>query len=318
MKLKHKSGYLLVLAVILSILLIAVPVSADFGSYSGSSDYGGSSSYSGGGYSGGYDYDDDDDYYYSGSSSGGSGGGGDAGTLIASAVIVGICLIYSVIKGKSKKRKHGNKGNKFGTMPAGATPTAASALTSIDKFKSFDPNFDENELCEKISNLYVQMQNGWTDGDISSLRPYFTDAFFTQMERQLNQLKAANRTNYVEQIAVLNVNLKGFTKVGDEDRIIAEVRTRIVDYTVDNNSGKVISGDRDKEKFMTYEYTLTREHGVVTDVSDGTRKITCPGCGAPLDINSSARCPYCDTVLESDAHDWAICAIKGISQRTGR
>ena len=43
---------------------------------------------------------------------------------------------------------------------------------------------------------------------------------------------------------------------------------------------------------------------------------TCPGCGAPLSINTTAKCPYCGRVVTLDEHDWALCAIKGISQTT--
>ena len=43
---------------------------------------------------------------------------------------------------------------------------------------------------------------------------------------------------------------------------------------------------------------------------------TCPGCGAPLDVNASARCPYCGTVIQQQAQDWVISAIRGIKQQT--
>ena len=45
-------------------------------------------------------------------------------------------------------------------------------------------------------------------------------------------------------------------------------------------------------------------------------KWNCPNCGAPLSINHSSKCPYCDTVVTLEEHDWAICAIRGISQQT--
>ena len=37
----------------------------------------------------------------------------------------------------------------------------------------------------------------------------------------------------------------------------------------------------------------------------------CPNCGAPVDINSSANCPYCDSTLVKDASDYAM------SKKTG-
>jgi len=179
-----------------------------------------------------------------------------------------------------------------------------------------DPSFDANAMQEKISNLYVQMQNCWTDKNIESLRPYFTDAFFTQMERQLNGLKSRGLTNHVDRIAVLGVNLRGFYKQGGDEHLIVELRTRIVDYTVQDSDKKLVSGDRNREKFMTYEWDMCRAEGSVTTREGAMQSVSCPGCGAPLSINTTAKCPYCGRVVTLDEHDWALCAIKGISQTT--
>ena len=32
----------------------------------------------------------------------------------------------------------------------------------------------------------------------------------------------------------------------------------------------------------------------------------CPNCGAPVDINSSATCPYCESILVKDAADYVM------------
>ena len=42
----------------------------------------------------------------------------------------------------------------------------------------------------------------------------------------------------------------------------------------------------------------------------------CANCGAPLDLNATAKCAYCGAVIQSADFDWVIKAIKGISQQT--
>ena len=69
---------------------------------------------------------------------------------------------------------------------------------------------------------------------------------------------------------------------------------------------------------MTYEYILIRSSGYVTNVQNrpaGT--INCPNCASPLNINYSAQCPYCGSIVTTKDYDWAISSIKGISQVTG-
>lgn len=67
---------------------------------------------------------------------------------------------------------------------------------------------------------------------------------------------------------------------------------------------------------MTYEWELTRASGRTTGAAEEMTVVNCPNCGAPLSINATAKCPYCDSVVTVDAHDWAISAIRGIAQRT--
>jgi len=303
---------------ILLIIMLLLPVAAnavDFGGFSGDVDFGGSDWSSSS-----FDFDYDDYDYDSGSDfatgmvvgsllSGDDDGGGGGFVWIIAAII-----IFAVIFGGKAKKKKG--GSSAGPRPAGAAATPQALLRPMSEYPQIDPNFDDAEMAEKLSNLYVQMQNAWTDKDITSVRPYFTDAMYQQMERQVSMLARTGRTNYVERIAVLGVTLRGFMQKNGEDHIIAELRTRIVDYTLDDKTGRLISGSQNAEKFMTYEWELSRASGAVTEKGGNMQRVSCPGCGAPLDINATAKCPYCDSVVTLEEHDWAICSIRGISQMT--
>jgi hypothetical protein len=278
---------------------------ADFGDFAGDNDYGGGSDDSDSGYDSGNDYSYDSGDY----SSSGSSGSYDSSIwdmLITIAVIGGIVVIIM----KPWKKKNGGK-----TVMPGGQRTDASKLRLMTEYKKLDPNFDEGAFCEKLSNLYVQMQNCWSDRDITPVRPYFTDAYWSQMDRQLQAMRKQGRIDHTERIAVLSVTPRGFFQSGDEDHMIVELCTRIVSYTTDT-SGNVLSGSKTAEKFMTYEWNLSRPSGTVTAAGDGMKTVNCPNCGAPVSINQSAKCPYCDAVITLDDHDWAICTIKGISQRT--
>lgn len=292
---------------LLAVCLAAVPTRADFGDFSGDSDYGGDW---GGSDWGGSDWDDDDDYYYyGGTSSYGSNSGGGGGSWFITFLVIALIIIF-VMKGKN------NKGG-ANARPVNAGGTFTTGLRPMNEYTTLDANFDLQAFSEKLSNLYVKMQNGWTDKEIEPLRPYFTDGLFTQMERQIHAYKTKGQTNYVERIAVLSVTPRGFRQSGGEDHIYVELQARIVDYTLEDSTGRLVSGDKTREKFMTYEWDVSRASGQMTQKdTEEAQKTICPSCGAPLDVNASARCPYCDTVITRQQTDWAVCAIKGISQRT--
>lgn len=303
---KRKAILVLIFALSLCLCLFPVATSADFGDFSGDSDYGSDWSSS--------DWSSDSSSWDSGSSwsssdsySTSSDGDSDAGflpTVIVFAVIVLIGVVMSRSKTKNK------------SVPEGATRTAQESLRPMNEYVQLDPKFDATAFGEKLGNLYVQMQNCWQAKNIESVRPYFTDALYQQMDRQLDALCRNGYTNYVERISVLGVNLRGFRQSDGEDHIIAELRTRIVDYTLNDKTGELVKGDKKKEKFLTYEWELTRASGRTTGAAEEMTVVNCPNCGAPLSINATAKCPYCDSVVTVDAHDWAISAIRGIAQRT--
>lgn len=296
MKKKKIFGLCTALCVAL-LIAFALFASADFGSYSGNSDYGSSSGYDSSDdydYGSGYydtDYDDSDEEM----------------SLGISVIVVFGIIIYCIVVGtrKSKPKPYVNTQTK-----------PAPVLIPIEKYISVDANFDPSKLKDKISNLYVKMQNCWTKRNIEELRPYFTDALFNQFKTQLESMKKAGRTNYVENIAVLGVDISGYKTDGKNDYIYLSVNTRIVDYTLIDSTGEVVSGSKTAEKFMKYEYELSRPCGYKTPETEELKSVTCPHCGAAVSVNESAKCPYCDSIIEVSEHDFVISSIKGISQQT--
>lgn len=274
---------------------------ADFGDFGGGSDYD-------------FDFDSgssyDSDYSSSGGSSYSSSGGGLADGFSVGFVLGGIIgfAVGTVLNGRSKNKV---------TIPS-APIEMATPLRSMADYKTIDPNFDENAFREKISNLYVKFQNAWQAKKLDPLRPYLTDIAYGQYDRQLDKYRTAGHTNKIEKIAVMGVDLKGFRQNNGKDEIVARVRTRIIDYVVDDKTGKIVEGSDKVEKFMEYEWSLERTTGVNTMTEDGTTEQRCPNCGGKININKTTECPYCRFVVTTDKFGWLVSTIRGISQRTGK
>ncbi|MBO7474897.1 MAG: Tim44 domain-containing protein [Ruminococcus sp.] len=290
----------------------ASPRRADFGDFSGDSDFGDSGGWDSGGDSwdsGGWDsdsggWDSDSGGSYSG---GGNSDGGGACSILFSIIIIATFVSLLAYFSPSNKRS-------LEQMAQPSTP--ARKLRPVNEYLSVDPSFSEEQFRDKVSNLYVQFQNAWQKKDLSSLRPYLTDTYFAQMDNQLNRYRQNRQTNMVERIAVLSTNLLGWTQDAGFDEMVVRLETRIVDYVVDDATGNIVRGSRTAEKFMTYEWTLIRKNGVITSRSTGMTSHVCPYCGANVNINQSAVCEYCGSVLTTDEFDWAVSNIKAIAQRT--
>lgn len=274
---------------------------SDYGGGGGSSDWGGSSSDWGSSSSDWGSSSSGSDYYYD---SDGDGGSFTWGALIFFVIIWIVITMF-------------NKNNKRGKTGSGTSGTASIKPQNLALLKQNDPAFSEDAFKEKLANLYIRMQAAWQNKNWLEMRAHMTDALYNQMNRQLQQLINSNQTNYVKNIMVQRVDIVSFAQDERDDIITARVSTRIIDYTVDDNTGKIVSGSDKTEKFLVYEWTMLRSKGVKTKVQEGDTATVCPTCAAPLNINYSAKCEYCGNVVTASEYDWVLSSIKGISQRTG-
>lgn len=297
---------ILALAATFIVLLCLFTAQADFGDFSADSDYGSSwdaGSWSGGGHS--YDYDYDNIYGYVSPFHLFRFGG------ISSITIVLILAVIYFLYESSKTSKSSGK------RARGAAPTDVSMLHPMAEYTALDPQFSSSDLESKLANMYVAFQEAWQAKNLETLRPYLTDTLYARCDRQIDAYRKNGWTNRMEHIAVLGVQLLGWKQEGGNDVIVARLQTKQIDYVTDDAIGTLVRGSNTKEKFMTYEWVLLRACGMTTAASSGTSVQQCPHCGAPVNINKTAKCDYCGSILTTDAMSWAVNEIKGLSQRTG-
>lgn len=289
-----KRAMFLTVALLLSLLLCSF-TEADFGGFSGDSDYGGSS----------YSSSSSSDSDYGWSSNGDGGSVSTGGVAIAAAFLVLLVMMVT-----------SNKKSSSGTQPAGASPTPADQLRPISKLMESDPHFNESAMCERIADLYVRFQKAWQQKDLAPVRPYLSERFYAQTSRQLQaDYVAQQRTSYLENIAVLEVQIRGFRKNREQDELVAYLRTCFINYTRDDTTGTIVRGSTSQEIFMEYEWSLVREQGTLTLPGSSTPEANCTNCGATVDLSVSSKCVFCGTVLDTAKLDWVVAGIKGLSQR---
>ena len=270
---------------------------ADFGDFSGDYDYGDWGDDD-------WDWDDDDGWDWDGDWDFSLDEPGNVFSVILVIVVVfGIPIAVAVIRSRGG-----------GNAPRPAGGEMRMPTQPIEAYAALDPAFDAPAVEAWISNLYIQMQQCWEKKDITSLRPYLSNVFYEQSERQLDAHRRAGNTNYIVNPTVLGVKLLGYRQENGMDVLVAEVRARIIDYTLNDATGELIRGSRTAEKFMRYGWELVRPTGQTSRRPGELETVTCPHCGAPVNINQSAQCEYCGSVLTVSDHDFVLNSIVGIAQ----
>lgn len=239
---------------------------------------------------------------YSGSSSGSSSSGSSIGGIIVFAIIVIVFLVLKnagLIKGQ-------NSGISPNTMAPTETPEQIEA-----KVKANDPMFNKEKMESWAGDVFVKLQNAWTNRDWSIIRPFESNELFEQHNAQLQEYINTNRINVMDRICVESSKLVGFRQAGDKDVLDIDIRSCMKDYIIDATTKQVLEGDKTTDRRNTYRLTFIRKTGVLTKEGEAKHSTTnCPNCGAPTQVTMAGKCDYCGSIITTGEHDWVLSGLR--------
>lgn len=304
---KIKKILLYMLIVTLSFSIIYMPVKADSGW---------DSDYDSGGWDSDWDsgsdwdsdwgssWDSDYDYGSSWSSSSSSGEGDISGWITAVIItIIIIVIIYNI----SNRNNH--------NRPRGGTKITKSNNykdISPSKIVEVDPNFNIEDFKSKAFSIYKDIQTAWMNFDTDAIRKLTTDEIYNMYSSQLETLKLKGQKNIMKDITLEEAKVIDIKEVNNVITVSVYMRVKCYDYVIKESTNETVRG-KDKNKIII-EYVLS----FVKSSVNNKLEEKCPNCGAPVDINASATCPYCDSTLVKAAGDYVMSKKTCVGQQIER
>ncbi|MCA1906401.1 MAG: Tim44 domain-containing protein [Desulfarculus sp.] len=142
----------------------------------------------------------------------------------------------------------------------GADP-AADLEQGLGHIRALDPGFDPRSFVEQAGDIFFQIQGAWTRRDLTSVGHLLTPEMRGLLQTEADKLKAAGQINRLENIAVRSIDLHQAWQEAGQDYLAVHLLASLLDYTVDEREGQVLSGsDRDPVKFEEI-WTFTRPVG---------------------------------------------------------
>ena len=208
---------------------------------------------------------------------GGAGGFGGGFGLMDLLLLAGIAyLIYWFVRrGRARQQAALASGPVDRSMVepyamGGAAPAPADAPTpswqqdldrGLGHLRQMDPDFGEAAFRELSTDQFFQIQAAWMRRDMEKLRPLFTEEMQGVFGTQIEAAKAKRQINKLENIAVRSVELTEAWQEQGQDYITVRLLANLLDYTVDETSGKVADGsDTTPVKFEEF-WTWVRPVG---------------------------------------------------------
>jgi len=131
----------------------------------------------------------------------------------------------------------------------------------LGHIRQMDASFDEKKFQDLCMDHFFKIQGAWTNRDISGVRNLLTDEMFKIIGDDVYKLKLDKKINKLDNIAVRSVDIVEAWQESGTDFISVKFNANLLDYTIDEPTGQVVSGSRTEPvKFEEY-WTFSRPVG---------------------------------------------------------
>jgi predicted lipid-binding transport protein (Tim44 family) len=131
----------------------------------------------------------------------------------------------------------------------------------VSYIRQMDSSFDEKKFQDLCMDHFFKIQGAWANRDMSGVKSLLTEEMFGIIKDDAEKLKSERKINKLDNIAVRSVDMVEAWQESGKDYITVRFYANLLDYTVDEATGKVLSGSKTEPvKFEEY-WTFTRPVG---------------------------------------------------------
>jgi predicted lipid-binding transport protein (Tim44 family) len=200
----------------------------------------------------------------------GGGGGGGIGLFEILLLAVILYMVYRFVKKRRERAENAayyqdgtaaEPSRSFDPAYAPQQSAASDSESGLRYIRQMDPSFEETRFRDMCMDTFFKLQGAWGTRDLSSIRGLVTDEVYRRIQADADGLKSEKKINKLDNIAVRSTDIVEAWQESGRDYVTVRFYANLVDYTVDEATGQVVSGSKtDPVKFEEY-WTFTRPVG---------------------------------------------------------
>ena len=161
-------------------------------------------------------------------------------------ILIGV-IIYFIFRAFSKAKQ-----------PQASTNAGTITFPQNENKQNFQSQTTESvsdyvneELIKNLTkNIFIQLQEAWSKGDLSPVRNFMTERMYQYLNNQLQELKEKGLKNIVEDVKVENIDIVHIEEERNQKVVVVRIDASLIDYIVDSN-GNIIEGSKTQPIHMT-------------------------------------------------------------------
>ena len=174
-------------------------------------------------------------------------------------------------------------------------------------FANRHPEFKFSQFKKQAEEVFFAIQKAWTEKKWELARPYESENIFQMHSYWISEYEKQGLINELKDITLQKIEAVKVDQDLYYESMTVRMFARMIDYTANAKTGKILTGDPKRARSFTEYWTFIR-----SVKSEGAKKFDsgCPACGAPLKINPSGHCDYCQALVTSGDFDWILSEIE--------
>ncbi len=158
-----------------------------------------------------------------------------------------------------------------------APPSVGGGKEKLDVIGKISDAFNEKQFTETVLGSFHQIQGAWALRDLSDVRNLLTEEIFVAIEQDVEELRAQKRIKKLDNIAVRCLEIVEAWRKGDQTFITVRFHADLLSYAVDESTGEIVAGTRDKSVKLTEYWTFMRPVGqgpwLLSAINSGNRLV---------------------------------------------
>ena len=172
----------------------------------------------------------------------------------------------------------------------------------LENLLKHDQDFSESKFKSKVENTFVQIKLSIVTGKIDKIDHFVNDEVYDKLKEIVQENINNNRIQIYDELNVAEVQILNIEELDDCFNIQVRVHSKALDYFIDKNTKKYLSGNNTSRTDRYTEITFTK----AKDAKSFKVNRKCPSCGANIDVNSNGKCSYCHRIFNLEKYDWII------------
>lgn len=161
--------------------------------------------------------------------------------------------------------------------------------------KETDPEFSGPRFKQWCNQLLQTLQDAWSNKDYNVLKSCEVKKLYELHKSQLETMASMDVKNVTEDMEIISTKLVDYQRIDNSEVFKVELKVSLIDYYRNVKTKHVLRGWTDEKVNAKYILEIVRDNGFLTEWLTDLSSMTCPNCGAPLNLLSEKKCPYCDS-----------------------